>query len=120
VRDKKEPVQPHGTAGAVRSNVPARIVVIGGGAAGFAAAEMLLRHRYEGELVIVSGEDAPPIDRPNLSKDYLAGKAPEDWMPLRPHSFYSDNGIGLRLGVPAAGIDVSTREVMLAGGTRLA
>jgi NADPH-dependent 2,4-dienoyl-CoA reductase/sulfur reductase-like enzyme len=81
---------------------------------------MLRRERYESELVIVSGEEAPPIDRPNLSKDYLAGKAPEDWIPLRDSSFYSDNGIGLRLGVQATGIDVSAREVVLEGGTRLA
>ena len=120
VGDKKEPVPPHRTDGAARKDEPARIVIVGGGAAGFAAAEMLRRQRYEGELVIVSGEEAAPIDRPNLSKDYLAGKAPEDWMPLRPDDFYSDNGIGLRLGAQATGIDVSAREVVLEGGTRLA
>jgi NADPH-dependent 2,4-dienoyl-CoA reductase/sulfur reductase-like enzyme len=120
VTDKKEPVQRQRTAGAARADGPARIVIIGGGAAGFAAAEMLRRERYEGDLVIVSGEDAPPADRPNLSKDYLAGKAPEDWIPLRDSGFYSDNRIGLQLGVEASGIDVSAREVVLAGGTRLA
>ena len=41
----------------------------------------------------VSGEDAAPVDRPNLSKDYLAGTAPEDWVPLRPDGFYGENGI---------------------------
>jgi NADPH-dependent 2,4-dienoyl-CoA reductase/sulfur reductase-like enzyme/nitrite reductase/ring-hydroxylating ferredoxin subunit len=120
VQDKKEPVQPQRTAGIARADLPARIVIIGGGAAGFAAAEMLRRERYEGELIIVSGEEAPPVDRPTLSKDYLAGKAPEDWIPLRPDSFYSDNGIGLRLGVQATGIDVNARDVVLEGGTRLA
>jgi NADPH-dependent 2,4-dienoyl-CoA reductase/sulfur reductase-like enzyme/nitrite reductase/ring-hydroxylating ferredoxin subunit len=117
VLDKKEPAQR--TAGRPRTDLPARIVIIGGGAVGFAAAEMLRRERYDGELVIVSGEEAPPVDRPNLSKDYLAGKAPEDWIPLRDNSFYSDNHIGLRLGAQAAGIDVNAREVVLAGGTRL-
>jgi apoptosis-inducing factor 3 len=120
VRDKKEPAQRQRTARAARADEPARIVIVGGGAAGFAAAEMLRRERYEGELVIVSGEEAPPIDRPNLSKDYLAGKAPEDWMPLRPDDFYAENRIGLRLGAQATGIDVSAREVVLEGGTRLA
>jgi NADPH-dependent 2,4-dienoyl-CoA reductase/sulfur reductase-like enzyme len=119
VQDKKEPEQPHRTAGVPREELPARIVIVGGGAAGFAAAEKLRRERYEGELVIVSGEDAPPVDRPNLSKDYLAGKAPEDWIPLRPDSFYSENGIELRLGVQATGIDVRARELVLEGGTRL-
>ena len=37
----------------------------------------------EGSIVMLSNDDAPPVDRPNLSKDYLAGNAPEDWVPLR-------------------------------------
>jgi apoptosis-inducing factor 3 len=120
VLDKKEPMQPRRTADRARAAAPARIVIVGGGAAGFAAAEKLRRERYEGQVVIVSGEEAPPVDRPNLSKDYLAGKAPEDWIPLRPDSFYSENRIQLRLGAQATGIDVSAREVVLEGGTRLA
>jgi NADPH-dependent 2,4-dienoyl-CoA reductase/sulfur reductase-like enzyme/nitrite reductase/ring-hydroxylating ferredoxin subunit len=120
VLDKKAPARPHRTAGVARTELPARIVIVGGGAAGFAAAEKLRREQYEGSLVIVSGEEAPPVDRPNLSKDYLAGKAPEDWIPLRPDSFYSENGIELRLGVQATGVDVRAREVVLEGGTRLA
>jgi apoptosis-inducing factor 3 len=120
VLDKKGPVQPRRAADVAQAALPARIVIVGGGAAGFAAAEKLRRERYEGEVVVVSGEEAPPLDRPNLSKDYLAGKAPEDWIPLRPDSFYSENRIQLRLGAPAKGIDVSAREVVLEGGTRLA
>jgi hypothetical protein len=46
---------------------------------------------------MLSNDDAPPVDRPNLSKDYLAGNASEEWVPLRQASFYSDNGIELRL-----------------------
>ena len=41
------------------------------------------RRGYQGGIVMVSDDAAPPVDRPNLSKDYLAGKAPEDWIPLR-------------------------------------
>src|SRR5262245_329411 len=68
--------------------VPDKIVIVGGGAAGFAAAEMLRREQFGGSIVMVSNDAAPPVDRPNLSKDYLAGNAPEDWVPLRPDSFY--------------------------------
>jgi NADPH-dependent 2,4-dienoyl-CoA reductase/sulfur reductase-like enzyme len=68
---------------------------------------------------MLSGDEAPPVDRPNLSKDYLAGHAPEDWVPLRPDSFYSDNAIDLRLNATVAGVDPRLREVALVDGSRL-
>jgi hypothetical protein len=49
---------------------------------------------------MLSSEEAPPVDRPNLSKDYLAGNAPEEWVSLRPDVFYCDHGIDLRLHAP--------------------
>jgi apoptosis-inducing factor 3 len=120
VQDKKELAEPARRAGVVTAGLPARIVIVGGGAAGFAAAEKLRREGYQGHLVMVSGEEVPPVDRPNLSKDYLAGKAPDEWVPLRPDSFYSENGIELRLGTNAAGIDMRARAVVLEDGTRVA
>ena len=119
VRDRKAAVAPQRAAGTARGDGPARIVIVGGGAAGFAAAERLRRENYQGGIVMVSGEDTAPVDRPNLSKDYLAGKAPEDWIPLQPASFYSDHGIELRLGTEVSAIDPAVREVVLAGGSRL-
>jgi NADPH-dependent 2,4-dienoyl-CoA reductase/sulfur reductase-like enzyme len=99
--------------------MPEKIVIIGGGAAGFCAAEKLRREQYQGSIVMLSNDDAPPVDRPNLSKDYLAGNAPEDWVPLRPAGFYSDNGIELRLEANVTGIDARLREVALADGRRV-
>jgi apoptosis-inducing factor 3 len=96
-----------------------RIVIVGGGAAGFAAAEMLRREKYEGGIVMLSSDDTPPVDRPNLSKDYLAGSAPEEWLSLRDPSFYSDNAIDLRLNATVAAIDVGAHEVALANGDKL-
>ena len=78
-------------------DAPDKIVIVGGGAAGFAAAEMLRRQEFRGSIVMLSNDTAPPVDRPNLSKDYLAGSAPEDWLPLRPDSFYAEADIDLRL-----------------------
>jgi apoptosis-inducing factor 3 len=98
---------------------PNKIVIVGGGGAGFAAAEMLRRQKYEGGIVMLSSDDAPPVDRPNLSKDHLAGGAPEEWLPLRDQSFYSDNAIDLRLNTTVAAIDVRAREVALANGERI-
>jgi NADPH-dependent 2,4-dienoyl-CoA reductase/sulfur reductase-like enzyme/nitrite reductase/ring-hydroxylating ferredoxin subunit len=101
-------------------DTPKRIVVIGGGAAGFAAAEMLRRQGFAGDLTMLSDDDAPPVDRPNLSKDYLAGTAPEEWVPLRGDDFYADNGIDLRRKTGVSAIDVKKREVVLGDGARLA
>jgi NADPH-dependent 2,4-dienoyl-CoA reductase/sulfur reductase-like enzyme/nitrite reductase/ring-hydroxylating ferredoxin subunit len=99
---------------------PGRIVIVGGGAAGFAAAEMLRRERFQGSIVMVSDDDAAPVDRPNLSKDYLAGNAPEDWVPLRPPEFYTDQQIELQLRTRVAQLDLKTRAVVLADGRSLA
>ncbi|RUU46861.1 pyridine nucleotide-disulfide oxidoreductase [Mesorhizobium sp. M6A.T.Ce.TU.002.03.1.1] len=98
--------------------VPEKIVIVGGGAAGFAAAEKLRREHYQGSIVMLSNDEAPPVDRPNLSKDYLAGKAPESWIPLRGESFYSKNDIDLRLNANVASIDTRSGEIVLADGTR--
>jgi NADPH-dependent 2,4-dienoyl-CoA reductase/sulfur reductase-like enzyme/nitrite reductase/ring-hydroxylating ferredoxin subunit len=113
VRQKREQPRPR-LKGAV--DAPARIVIVGGGAAGFAAAEMLRRQDYRGSIVMLSDEAAAPVDRPNLSKDYLAGSAPEDWLPLRPEGFYADAGIDLRLRTEVASIDTRAGAVVLAGG----
>jgi len=76
VRTKKEEAAPTAKVSMPSAQSPHRIVIIGGGAAGFAAAERLRREQYQGSIVMLSSEDAPPVDRPNLSKDYLAGNAP--------------------------------------------
>src|SRR6185295_4565428 len=70
-------------------------------------------------LVMLSDDDAPPVDRPNLSKDYLAGTAPEDWVPLRADGFYAEQGIDLRLKTSVVGIDARAREVALGDGSKL-
>jgi apoptosis-inducing factor 3 len=103
----------------VNSDAPNRIVIVGGGGAGFAAADMLRRQKYGGEIVMLSSDDAPPVDRPNLSKDYLAGSAPEEWVPLRDANFYCENAIDLRVSTTVTDIDVGSREVALANGDKV-
>ncbi|TIO09364.1 FAD-dependent oxidoreductase [Mesorhizobium sp.] len=114
-RKRTAPKRRNGSSG----QVPEKIVIVGGGAAGFAAAETLRREHYQGSIVMLSNDKAPPVDRPNLSKDYLAGKAPEDWIPLRGESFYSKNDIDLRLNANVASIDARSGEVVLADGPRI-
>ena len=118
VREKREQTATT-PRGKIPGKVPEKIVIVGGGAASFAAAERLRRKRFQGSIVMLSNEDAAPIDRPNLSKDYLAGSAPEEWVPLRPDSFYSENGIDLRLNSNVTGIDARSREVVLANGSKV-
>jgi NADPH-dependent 2,4-dienoyl-CoA reductase/sulfur reductase-like enzyme/nitrite reductase/ring-hydroxylating ferredoxin subunit len=113
VRQRREQPKPR-VKGAVEA--PGKIVIVGGGAAGFAAAEMLRRQEFSGSIVMLSHENAPPVDRPNLSKDYLAGSAPEDWLPLRPDSFYAEAAIDLRLRTEVTSIDTRARNVILADG----
>jgi NADPH-dependent 2,4-dienoyl-CoA reductase/sulfur reductase-like enzyme/nitrite reductase/ring-hydroxylating ferredoxin subunit len=111
---------PEATPAGARPAPSERIVIIGGGAAGFAATEMLHREGFGGALTLISADESVPYDRPNLSKDYLAGTAPEDWIALRPQRFYAENGIDLRLGTEAAAIDLAQRKVELASGGAVA
>jgi len=101
------------------SQAPRSIVIVGGGAAGFAAAEMLRRRGHEGRIVMLSDDDAAPVDRPNLSKDYLAGNAPEEWIPLRDEDFYPQQKIDLRLRTSVVAIDPAARTVTLGDGSTL-
>jgi NADPH-dependent 2,4-dienoyl-CoA reductase/sulfur reductase-like enzyme/nitrite reductase/ring-hydroxylating ferredoxin subunit len=105
---------------AVRQRTVSRVVVVGGGAGGFAAAEMLRREGFDGALTLLSADTDPPYDRPNLSKDYLAGRAPRDWMPLRDTSWYQLTGIDLKTGAEVGAIDVRDHAVELTTGERLA
>jgi NADPH-dependent 2,4-dienoyl-CoA reductase/sulfur reductase-like enzyme/nitrite reductase/ring-hydroxylating ferredoxin subunit len=92
------------------------IVIVGGGAAGHAAAETLRKEGYAGKLTLLSADESPPCDRPNLSKDYLAGNAPEEWIPLRPPEFFREQAIELSLGARVTALDVKAKRLSLEHG----
>ena len=121
VREKIEP-SARRRAGQARSasENAERVVIVGGGAAAFATAEMLRREGFAGSVTLLSSDDAAPYDRPNCSKDYLAGNAPEDWIPLKPAEFYREHAIDVALGTNVTGIDVKARQVAVAGGRNVA
>jgi apoptosis-inducing factor 3 len=95
---------------------PSSIVIVGGGAAGLAAADMLRREGYQGPLTMLSADSAPPCDRPNLSKDFLAGTAPPEWIPLRPPEWYAERKIELILGARATALDTAKKTIKTDNG----
>src|SRR5690349_9261623 len=98
---------------------PASVVIIGAGAAGGAAAEMLRREGYDGPVTLIGADESLPCDRPNLSKDYLAGSAPEEWIVLRPPQFYREQKIDALTNTTVIGFDPKLKQVTLSDGRSL-
>src|ERR1051325_2466744 len=98
---------------------PDSVVIVGAGAAGGAAAEMLRREGYDGPITLIGADESLPYDRPNLSKDYLAGSAPEEWIPLRSADFYRQHNIETLTGKEVRTIEVEKRQVTLLEGRSL-
>ncbi|HEX6559275.1 MAG TPA: FAD-dependent oxidoreductase [Longimicrobiales bacterium] len=110
-RMEADPLQTHGRA----SDGPSSVVIVGAGAAGSAAAEMLRRQGYTGRVIMVDPDRDAPYDRPNLSKDYLAGTAEAEWLPLRPQGFYEEHDIE-RITARVAAVEPARHRVTLEDG----
>ncbi len=91
-------------------------LIVGAGAAGNAAAETLRREGFAGRIVMVTSEADQPYDRPNLSKEFLAGKAKPEWLPLRSPSFYEDQGIEVLTNHRVVAFDGRKKEAVFEGG----
>lgn len=115
VRDPRTETQPQTVKIA---HAPESVMIIGGGAAGNAAAETLRREGYEGPITMWSADTSEPYDRPNLSKDYLAGTASPDWLPLRSAAFYSEHRIDVQCNQRVTGLDTQRKAITLADGQR--
>ena len=98
---------------------PASVVLVGGGPAGEAAAETLRREGYTGPVTMISADPALPVDRPNLSKDFLAGTVPVAWLPLRDATWYRDHGIDVRLETGVAAVEARASRLRLTDGSTL-
>ena len=112
-KTERDPLAPTYPA-KVDKSTPKKVVIIGAGAAGSAAAEMLRRCGYDGSVTMIDDDPGAPYDRPNLSKDYLAGNAPEEWIPLRPDGFYAEHKIDV-VRTSVASIDVAKKSIDVAG-----
>jgi 3-phenylpropionate/trans-cinnamate dioxygenase ferredoxin reductase subunit len=99
------------------ASAPTSVVIVGAGAAGIVAAHTLRRDGYQGPITMIDGDPDAPVDRPNLSKDYLAGTAQEEWVTLRPADFFRDNDIAFAREQRAAELDIRGRRLRLDDGT---
>jgi len=115
VREKLDTAAPPSVAAG--GTPPESVLILGAGAAGECAAEMLRREGYRGAITLVDPDPDAACDRPNLSKDYLAGTAPEEWIPLRPPSFFAEHAVELVLGSRATAIVPEERRVVLEDGS---
>jgi NADPH-dependent 2,4-dienoyl-CoA reductase/sulfur reductase-like enzyme/nitrite reductase/ring-hydroxylating ferredoxin subunit len=97
-----------------RGQWPRDVVIVGAGAAGAAAMEMLRRCGYDARITVVDKDRDAPYDRPNLSKDYLAGNAPEEWIPIRPDGFYAAHDIDI-VRAPVTRLDVGAKRLEVDG-----
>ncbi|HEU5171445.1 MAG TPA: FAD-dependent oxidoreductase, partial [Gemmatimonadales bacterium] len=117
-RPRPRPRPGRGRAGPGAAGVES-VVIAGGGAAGDSAAETLRREGYERRITIVDPDRDAPYDRPNCSKDYLAGNAPEEWIPLHPAEFYRDQEIELVRDRRIVAVEPQQRRARLDDGTEL-
>ena len=97
---------------------PNKVVIVGGGAAGVACAEALRAEGHKGAITMLCNEGSDPVDRPNLSKDYLAGAAPEEWVFLRTAEMLAGSDVTL-VTTTATAIDAKARTVGLSDGQSL-
>lgn len=111
VREKLPPLAQYPEDHATPPHSPSSVIIVGGGAAGLAAADMLRRKGYVGPLTMISADESAPYDRPNVSKDFLQQPIPDEWMNLRLPEFYGERNIDLVLNSRVSSLD--TREKRL-------
>jgi len=113
-RVKNQPTQP-----LTQENHPKNIVILGAGGAGFSAAFTLRNKGYQGSIDMISADGSLPYDRPNLSKDYLAGKASLEWLPMRSPDWYKKNNVSIRLNTRATKLEPSEKKLTFSDGDSL-
>ena len=114
VAERQAPSAPRAT----RATIDVGMVIVGAGAAGIAAADTLRKEGFQGRVTLVDRDPAAPVDRPNLSKDYLAGSAPEEWLTLRDEGWFAERDITL-VRARATALDVTRKTLDVDGGAPL-
>ena len=91
------------------------MAIVGGGAAGFAAADALRNLGWDGAIALFSEEKEEPYDRTLLTKDYLEGAFGDDRLAIAQHGL-ADLGVAFHGGVSVERIDPAARRLRLANG----
>ncbi|MBI1359332.1 MAG: pyridine nucleotide-disulfide oxidoreductase [Alphaproteobacteria bacterium] len=99
---------------------PRTIAIVGAGQAGGQTAYSLRQAGYEGRIVLLGEEPAPPYQRPPLSKAYLKGELEEDRLYLKPIDYYAEHNVELMTDSRVERLDLAAKTVELASGNRLA
>lgn len=86
-------------------------VILGGGAAGCAAAQMLRQMKFSGQIVLLTESEQPPYDRTKLSKAYLQQDKAGDVDLLKPISFYQRYDITLKTTTKATKLSTKTKTI---------
>ena len=92
------------------------LVIVGGGAAGFAAARTFRESGGEGSVVMLTPEPDAPYARPALSKGFLRGEAEAGDIGLGDEGFFAENEVELKTGATVAALDTGKRELTLDNG----
>lgn len=92
-------------------------VILGGGAAGYAATQTLREDGFRGRVLMLTREDRLPYDRPNLSKDYLHGHAQPEWMPLRGDEFFDEHDIEVLREKEVTRVDAANKTIAFSDGS---
>ena len=95
------------------------IIIVGASQAGVQIAESLRQDGFDGPVTLIGDEPHPPYQRPPLSKKYMSGELEISRLLIRPESWYSEQGIELRLDTAAAALSPGDRSVTLADGSKL-
>jgi 3-phenylpropionate/trans-cinnamate dioxygenase ferredoxin reductase subunit len=97
-----------------------RVVILGAGQAGYAAAAALRDRDFRGQIFLIGGEVELPYQRPPLSKEFLSGKLLTDMLYFRQPAEFDAAAIEFIAGDPAIAIDRPVQQVMLASGRTIA
>src|SRR4029453_13239734 len=99
------------------TTAPRSVAIVGAGAAGNSAADELRDLGFEGGITLIDRDREVPYHRPNLSKDYLAGSAQEEQLPLHPSAYYEERRVELVRGRQVTALDLDQKRLTFDDGT---